>query len=274
MAGVALFGVAVAGQDGNALRFTLKEGTDTYASESKDEQSIEIPNVGTQSTTVTKHSTYELKYAGVDTAKDTANLTLTRTVDKVEATGDGAEQETSLKRKPFVLTGTVNSLGSTKFDLTKLNMTQALEVSGGSPAEGLIMQMPEKAVKVGDTWDVKIAKGATSYPEDQALKATLTGEKDLDGAKVWVITVVGKAKVDMNTAQFPDDPDATGAGANLKLHLTGAADVNSTVFVDKASGKVLRSEEKVKLHGQAELASPVITVELNSTQTGTITLKK
>ena len=273
MAGLALFTVALAGQDAVTLRRTLKEdSTETYSSESKGTQSIDIPGAGNQETTITTKATYVVKVGKTDATKGTTELSITHTVDSIDAEGAGADQAKVIP-KPFTQTGTIDSRARLVFDYSKLTILQALAgVDNGQG--GLTLELPEAAVKVGDTWDVTVPKGPTTYNEDQKLTAKLTGDKMVGDKSAWVVSLSGKIKMDMDSSKFAEDPDpGTNPMATLKFHLTGGMDLSGECLVDKTTGIVLRSESKSKGDGKIEIPSMGATLDMTLSGTSTITLK-
>lgn len=274
LAGLALTTVALAGQDGTLLRRTLKENsTDTYKIEAKVKQTANIPNQGEQETNITTAATYVLKTDSVDADKGVAKISLSRTVDSIEADGPAGEALKSNMPKPTTTKGTLDVRGNLEMEKGKMTTAQAMmaaQDAGGNPC---IMVLPEKAVKVGDTWTIKVPKGDMTYPEDQTITAKLVGDKKYKDKDVWVISTTGTVKIDVDTAKFPDDPDATGPMANMKMHFTGPSEMTGETLVEKATGKTLYAEVKTKATQKIEIAQFGISIDATSTGTVTVTLK-
>jgi hypothetical protein len=138
----------------------------------------------------------------------------------------------------------------------------------------VVLVLPEKAVKIGDTWDIPVPKGALTYTEDQKLTAKLVGEKKYNDKDVWVIATTGTIKVDVDTAKFGDDPDATGPMANMKMHFTGPAEVTGETLIEKATGKLLHAETKTKATQKIEIAQFGVSIDATTTGTSIVNLKE
>jgi len=274
VAAMALASVAMASQGGVVLRRTLVENsTDTYKAEIKLKQNVTLPT-GDQDMALTEKESYVVKTGKVDPATKTAELTVTRTVDSVDGDpGPALEMAKSNIPKPFSTSGKLNEMGHVVFDLSKLTATQAMAVGQSGSGNQFIQEFPEKAVKIGDTWDVPIPKSLITSPVDQKLTATLTGEKKVGDKDCWVITTAGTLNIDIDTEKLPEDPDATGPMGNPKMHITGPATITMEILVDKSNGKTIKVDAKSKSTSKIELAAAGLTIDATSVATSTITLQ-
>lgn len=270
----ALASVAFAAQDGIVLRRTLKaDTTDTYKVESKAKQQANIPGQGDVETNITSGSSFVLKTLKVDDAKGVADISLIQTVDSIDADGPAGEAMKASIGKAVTLTGTLNTRSIATLKTDKLTGAQAMVAAQSSSSDLVFVSYPENAVKVGDSWDVVIPKGL-AFNEDQKVTATLTGDKKVGDRDVWVISTKGTIKIDLDTAKFPDDPDATGPMANMKMHIVGPSDVTAETLVDKSTGKVIKAEIKTKATSKIEIAAYGLSIDSSTTSTTTYTLKE
>jgi len=76
--------------------------------------------------------------------------------------------------------------------------------------------------------------------ETQNLTAKLAGEKDLDGAKVWDITVSGKLNINADMEELSKASGAAAGGVPPNMKIKGTADVNRRGPRGQATGKTLQ----------------------------------
>jgi len=270
LAGLSLATVAMAAQDGIVLRRTLKENdTETYKIDSKASQTINLPNgMGEQEMNIATTSTYKLSTGKLDAAKGTLAITALSTIDKIDADGPMGDALASQKPKPVTTTGTLDARGHMVMDDSKTTMGQLQMGSGSqSSAGGIFVEFPEKAIKVGDTWEVVVPKSPTTSPEDQKLTAKLVGEKKVGDKDVWIISTSGTFKLDIDSSKLAKDKeDASNPMAGQDMHIKGTIDMTGEILVEKSTGKTLRAEAKMKAKNNVE----VMGMNIDSTGTTTI----
>jgi hypothetical protein len=279
-AGVALAALAGAVQDGILLRRTLTEGeTDTYSIETVTKQTVTLPNgMGEQEMGSTMLTTYKLKTGKIDPAKKTAAMELTFTVDKMDTEGmaamPGATPTTEIG-KPFNLTATMDEFGRLKIDPPKGSnpVLATLLTSSNSLGGNLVaMELPEKALKVGDTWDIPVPKSPLTGTKDQKLVAKLVGEKDVDGKSAYVVSTTGTLQIDADMSKMAEE----GAPEMLKgqkMLLKGQAKIESNGVIEKSSGRTLRMTSKVISTQTMEMPDMGMSVGMTGTVTTVSTLK-
>jgi len=256
LAGLSLATVAMAAQDGVVLRKTLKENdTESYKVESKVAQTINLPNgMGEQEMNIATTSTYKISTGKLDPAKGTVEVTVLTSVDKIDADGPMGDALASQKPKPTTMKGTLDAKGHLVLDMAKMTMSQLQFGGGQSSGGGIFAEFPEKAVNVGDTWDVIIPKSVATGSEDQKLTAKLVGEKKLGDKDVWVITTTGTMKMEIDSSKLPKgDEDASNPMAGQDMKIKGTIEVTTEALVEKSTGKTLRTESKLKSKNNVEV---------------------
>ncbi|AIE87839.1 hypothetical protein [Fimbriimonas ginsengisoli] len=275
LAGMAFASVAFVRQDGLVLRLTLKENSvDTYKIESKVKQTMSGTPAGDMEMGINSSTTYKITTGKVDAEKGKADVTVETTYDKLEADGPIADMINNNKPKPSSMKGTLDSLGHLELDKAKL--AQAMVQMGAAQQAGpnpVFVDFPEKAVKIGDTWDVIVPKSQFTGPTDQKLTSKLVGEKKLDDKDVWIVSTSGPVKFDVDTSKLPKPEDTNNPMAQMSVHVKGTVDMTVESLVEKSTGKVLRSETKGKSKSTVEIADAGLTIESSATTTTIATLQ-
>lgn len=279
-AGVAaLAAIAAASQDGFLLRRTFTEGTtDTYVIQTVTKQVVQLPNgMGEQEMGSTVDATYKVKTGKIDAEKKSAAVELTYTIDKVDSEGalgsamGGATPETG---KPVTINGTLDELGRLKMEAPKGSPPAlAAIMSNASSLGGNIasIELPEKAVKVGDTWEVVIPKSPFTGTKDQKLTAKLVGEKDVDGKPSYVISTEGTLEIDADLSKMAEDAPPPMKGQ--KIMLKGKAELKTDGVVEKSTGKALRLTTKMKMKQTMEIPDMGMSIDTTGTVATVSTLK-
>lgn len=248
----ALVAVAIA-QSANLIRVDIKpDSTDNYVVESTMKNVMNMPTGGEQDMTIRSSMKYALKY-GVADKDGKHNLGMTVTDIKMDMEGPMAEMAGQMGEMPkeMKFEGKVDN----RYRVTELKQAGAsqnpmLAMMGSSMNYTMLfIELPEKEVNIGDSWDVNIAKNPMMGIPDTTLKATLKGEKDNNGTPCWVISLTGKIPTKMDMAELmKDQPDPSGMMANMEMIITGTMDLNTEALIAKNGGKaqVVTSNMKTK----------------------------
>jgi hypothetical protein len=106
----------------------------------------------------------------------------------------------------------------------------------------LFLELPEAAVKTNDTWEV-VLSNPMSKGGKSSIKATLVGEKTVDGRAAHQVSIKGVWDIDADMSELmKDNPQ----GPNTKMLAKGKIDVSGTAFLDKESGKTLKISFEMK----------------------------
>lgn len=276
-AGIALASLAVASQDdGTLIRRKLEANTqDSYQIETKMHQTVNSPMTGEQEVSVNNVSTYLLKYGVLDDKGESAKVTGTITVDKLDADGPMAGA-LGKKPEPVNITGKIDTRNRLTLDKIPGADQMAMMMGGAQSATSasMFVELPEKAVKIGDSWDVVIPKSPFTGKEDQKLTAKLVESRQVDGKDVWVISVEGPMKIEFDSATVPKDPKASdNPMANMRLVIKGTVGMKSEGLVDKATGKTLSMKSSGKIKLNMEIADAGLTFDSSGTVESKVTLK-
>ena len=268
--------LAFAAKDGVTLRKTLKAGTESYRMESTGKTTLSIPGSGEQDMGMTTLTTYKYKIGEVDAASGQAPVEITQKVEKFDVDGPMAEIMAGQKEKILVTTTTNGKLDQRNRYIAdpskKLDPRAVLNGSAAYSFIGPYFEFPEKALNVGDTWDITVPKGPLVGKEDQKLTAKFEGEKD--GS--YAISITGQIKINVNLAELLKDnpvPELEAIGA-VNMIITSTIDVKGDVLVDKATGSTTSMTLKIGSKQEAQLPDQNITVPSNGTTTIKITLDK
>ena len=262
-------------QAGSLLRRTLKADTvDTYTIVDRTTQTVKS-QFGELPVTASSTRTMVLTTKSVDAAAGTAVIEATTTYDKLQADGPAADL---MKAKPAPLTqkGKIDVRGRITFERTPQTGGIGTLLSGSEStlAAGSFVELPEKAVGIGDSWDMVVPKSSMVSDVDQKLTAKLTGEREVDGVPVWVVSVRGVVKTAIDTSKIPGaKPIETPLGPTT-IRITGQDDITGEGLVEKSTGRTLSMALKSQSKKTIEIVESGITMESTGQLESTITLKK
>ncbi len=275
LAMAALATAAMAVQDGMLLRRSFAEGqTETYVVETTTKQTVNLPNgMGEQEMASTVGMTYKIKTGKFDADKKSAPVEMTYTIDKFDAEGMMGQAGGDMKGKSTTTKGTIDERGRIIVAPEKTTNAMAAMMSGAQSlgASSITVELPEKAVKVGDTWEVLVPKSPFTGKEDQKLTAKLVGEKDVDGKAAWVVSTEGVIKTDADLSEMTKD--APGPMQGQKMTVKGTMEVKSDGVVEKSSGRTLRLTTKMNTKQTVEMPDMGFTIGTNGTITTVVTAK-
>lgn len=273
VASLFLASVAFGAQDTHLIRRKLVEGEKVaYSTVSVTQQTVEMPNgMGDQEMSMKVLGTYNLLTGKVNPEKGTAELTLVYTVDKTETDGPLANAMNSADAPKRVETkGTIDVRGKTVMDAPKIDKaTASMFAAGQSTTSSLFaFELPEKAVKVGDTWEVVIPKTPFTSDKDQKITAKLVGEKVVDGKAVYEVSAEGTINVDVDLSKVMKE----GPMAGQKMLVKGTVQNSTTGLLDKETGAPISLKMVLKSKQTVEI--PDMNVNMAMAGTTTIELKR
>lgn len=281
--------IAMAAQDGAVLKRTFKEGSsDVYKQVTKIKMIMTMPQ-GEMNLNTSTDSTYTVKYKKVDPTANTADVDTITKIDKMDMTGSLADmaksngQPKATTPKPVTLSGQILANNTFKPEKAEKAEKPVKGAKGGGSIDeimsmgaamqsSVLIEFPDKAVKVGDTWDIAVPV-TPATPAGQKLAAKLTGEKTVDGIDVWVVNVSGtiKMKFDMSEA-VANDPDAQGSLiGGMKMLLEGTVDMTEDVLIEKSTGRTVQLDGTMKTKQNISIADMGISID--GTTAGTVSVK-
>lgn len=264
----------LAPQQGTLLRHELKENTtETYKVATVIKQTMTIPSVGDQDVDMKSTMNYAVKINKIDPATGVAQVDTVVSDMKTEADGmigemmQGAQNDAP---KEIKTTGTLD--GRNRFTATKkpANSSAQMILEQLNPTSSIVfIELPDKAVAVGDSWTFDLPKSPLFGKDQQKLTAKLTGERD--GA--WVVSVTGTIQLDADLTEImknmPNNPMA-GTQTNLK----GGATLKGEALLDKMSGKMTSYVIDATSKSTVSFAEQGISIDTAGTIKTVMTLQK
>lgn len=279
---LAIATAAVAAQDANLLRRELKAGAaESYKIENEMKQLVQTP-AGEMDMIITTVANVSVKTNQVNTEKGTADIEALTKVTKLDMTGSLAQFMGEPPKLPAPKTekGTLDSRNRLVIPVDpKAKPTapggqlMSMGMAGSDiGAMGLLtlIELPEKPVKLGDSIEVAMpgARMATSMGvKDPKLTMKLTGEKEVDGVKMWVVSYTGEVKLDLDSSKMSKETTDQTQGQNFKM--TGTARISGEGLVDKATGKTIsntltvNNDTTIAVQGQEIPMKGTITMKLS-----------
>lgn len=281
---LALTAIATASQDPLLIRRELKAGaTEKYVVESVVKQNIEIPSMGEQDMIITTAGSIILKTGEVNSEKGTAAVETTTKIEKMSMDGSlasmmGGANEQKLP-DPKVEKGTLDSRNRLVLAVDPKAKTPGGMMGMGMPGMGSVgaagllnlIELPEKAIKIGDEIEVAMpgaAGAATMGAKDFKLKVKFVGEKEVEGGKAWVVSFSGNVKIDIDTAKMPKQPNQPDNPMG-DMKISGTVLISGEGLVDKLSGRTLSNIMNMK----TDMKVFVEAAGMEIPSKGTITMK-
>lgn len=273
---LALSALSVAApQAGTLLRRTLKaDSVDTYTIVDRTNQTVKSP-MGVVPVNASTTRTMVMTTKSVDAAAGTGVVEATTTYEKMEADGPAADV---IKAKPGPLTqkGKIDVRGRITFERVAQagGIGTLLSGSESTLTAGSFVELPDKAVQIGDSWDMVVPKSNMVSNVDQRLTAKLTGEKEVDGVPVWVVSVRGIVKTTIDTSKIPGAKPIESPLGPTTFRINGQDDITGEGLVEKSTGRTLLMVLKSQSKKTIEIVEPGLTLESTGQLESTITLKK
>ncbi len=248
LAAVALGAFAFGTQEASLLRRDLKENSsETYRIESKMDLLVPGTPFGDVDVKAESKIVYALTTGKADGVSDATPADMVTTFEEVKVGGSLAGSGAPKKPDPIKASGTIDSRNRLKVTpATSKSPEEALAALGmGSLLNVLFAEFPERAVKVGDTWDITIPKSPVLGKQDQKLAVTFVKEV---GDTVH-LRIAGNLTSEVDLA-------ALGAGslpADLKLALKQSSRVEGEALVLKATGRTKKLDMTVEAKGTIDV---------------------
>lgn len=269
------FALLAAPQGEMPLRRTLTAGNvDTYKIEDKVQQTVKMPG-GETPMKIATTKTYALKTVAVDAAAGTATIEATTTFDKIEMDGPAAGMMGD-KPQPVTQKGKIDVRNRITYEKTPGGDSLQSLLSGtqNAAASETFVELPEKPVKIGDKWEMVVEKNPLVFDQDQKLIATLTGEREVDGVAVWVVSVKGLLKTSVDSSKLPNAKGIDSPAGRTNIRVKGEIDLTSEGLVEKKTGRTISMITKGASKTTLELVETGITLETSGQLDSTVTLQK
>lgn len=264
----------LAPQQGTLLRHELKENTtETYKVATVIKQTMTIPSMGDQDVDMKSSMNYAVKINKVDATTGLAQVDTIFSDMKTEAdgmVGQMMQGEQDQAPKEIKTTGTLDARN--RFTVTKKPASSSAQMmlEQLNPTSSIVfIELPEKAVAVGDTWTFDLPKSPLFGKDQQKLTAKLTGERDGD----WVVAITGTIKLDADLTEIMKNmPNNPLGGAQTTL--TGTAALKGEALIDKASGKMMSYVVDATSKTTVNLPEQGINIDTAGTVKTVMTLQK
>lgn len=277
---LATMAMAATTQDTITLRRVLKEGqTDVYTQSMVMTQSVDASAMGggSQDMEFTQTSTMSYKTGKLDEDGKKAALTIEVDDIKIEAEGMAQMMMTDQMPKEYTIKGKIDAMNYLS-DLKVEGMPAMMQMFSGG-AKGMSSTLnyivfPEQAVKVGDSWDMKLPKNPMFGDKEPVFKASLTQFKDVKGAKAAVITVKGDMPMNMNVGEMMKDAPDAGPMGQMNMVMTGTMKFTTTVTIDVATGRMLLIENTTDSDMELEMVDMGAKLPITGTMKMKLALKE
>lgn len=195
-----------------------------------------------------------------------AEVTVGYVVDSHVTKGPGIFDGDSLGL--ISLKGALTARGELLLDDKALSRQEQLTQIAVSAAEaGIFVQLPEKPVVVGDTWEVAVPTPPSKNMPPQKLTAKFVGEKKVGEKDAWLVETSGT--VNYATRQ-EFSFEAGGEQQKRVFTSTFASKVKGEILIDPATGRTLQANTKLDKHSTSALSGGTAEVTMNGTHTVSI----
>lgn len=265
-------------QDAVQLRLTLTEGDKhEYTVTMTGNNSVEVPSMGAMDMGINGSVTQVVKIGKVDAEKGDAEVEIISSNMKMELTGPMAEMaqmgQDSMPKESSVVGRITNRYRVNDMKMKNVNMQQMLAMSSSMGVQPFI-ELPEAAVKAGDTWNVVWPKNPMMSDKDATLKATFKGDGELEGKKGNWVTLTGQVPMNVNVGKMMEEmakqnpgADPTGGMPVMNMTMAGTIDVDMNAVLDKSTGRVLALVSVLKTKSKMELTDMQMTLDSGGTMT-------
>lgn len=275
-------GAASAGllQDEYTLRLNFEPGqVDRYQAEMVSTMKMSSPGAGDQDFSVKGTMDYAYHFGKVgDDGK--AELEMKVTNIQVEASG-AAEAMMSGQEMPkeYSIVGKIDD----RYRLTDAKtvglpaQTQMIMSLGGSGTSSVLFELPEKPVKVGDTWPVRMPANPMVGDKPQELTAKFVGIKEVEGTPFYEIQVAGNVPLDIDMAEVMKKMSEAAGGAagggggmadllaGMSIRIKGALDVTNTAHFEVKTGRLSTMDTKVDAKQTMSMAELGVSIDIAGT---------
>jgi hypothetical protein len=276
-------------QDDHAIRLRVQSGqVDRYKVEIASDMKISGAGAGDQEFGL-KGSMDTAYTFGETDATGKTDLEMKTTNIKMEASG-AAEMMMGQQELPkeYSIMGKVDD----RYRISEMKtaglsaQTQMVMGMGGTGAMSMLFELPEKPVKIGDTWQVNMPKNPMMGDKEYPLTAKLLGIKEVDGVSAYDIEIGGKVDLDINMSEVLKKMQAAGGAsggadggmmemmAGFEIMMKGVMNVSGSAQVDQKSGRLLANSTKMATKQVMTIGGVGISVDVNGSTTVSMKLAK
>ncbi len=267
---IGLFGtVAFAGVGQTLLRRQLTEGlTEKYQIDMKMTTVLEMPGgLGEQELGITSSAEMDMTIGKMNWQIPGAQVETVTRVTKMEAEGMMAGAIGDKLPPPMKVKGTLDIFGRLRplqSEDSGFELGQLQSLSFGM----MTLQLPERPVKIGDSWPVMIPKSPLTK-KNQFITATLKGEQ----GGSWLVALNGTYKLEMDPREIAGGEGPTAALAGQKVSVKGDVVVEGEGVLDKLTGRTMSLRTKTDTKQAATIGGMGISIDFHSAMESTVTAK-
>jgi hypothetical protein len=233
-------------QDEHLLRLELKPNTvSKYKLSIVSNQKIDAPgapsNIDVSGTMDLDISTLSLDEKGL------ADIEMKTTNIKFDAGDMAGTVDPDQIPKEMVVKGKLDDryrLSQAQAIGAKTSDAQMLMSMAGSSSTTMFVELPEKTIKVGDSWTFNMPKNPMTGDKEHALTATLVSLKNHHDVPVYEIAFKGNAIYDVNLSEAMKKASQGGGGggmvdmiANMDAKLKGNIEIEGSSLIARQGGK-------------------------------------
>lgn len=257
-------------QEEHLLRFELNPNSvDKYKVQMSMNMTLDAPGAP-PNLAVNSSMDFELKTGAID-EKGLADVEMKTTNMVVETSDVPAGTPPPDLPKEMIVTGKIDNRyrlteakqkGLTGEAALMMNMSNANQTS-------MFIELPEKPVKVGDSWKFSMAKNPMLGEKDHQLTATLKGLAIHEGIPAFEIEISGKIELDVNMAEAMKKAAETSGGAGgaeallggMDIVVKGSIGVGGKVFLAQKGGRLLYSETAMDSKQSMEMMGMTMNID-------------
>jgi hypothetical protein len=266
------FAAMASAQDGVLLRRALKPSKDTYTLKMKSVNKMYIEMMGGEQEATVDGTMKILVTLGEPSPTKKANpIELMFSEMKFELGGMAAMGQGAMDGMPqsYKMTGFLDEMN--RFSDVKVEVADqmALMMTGMDQMRNtFFFELPEGAVKPGDTWTIKIAAGGMTKEATPA-DCKFIGEEAVDGTTAYKVEMTATMKIDQDMSQMAGD-----AAGGMKMFMKGTNTMKTTMWLEKETGRLLKTSTKAVGDQTMEMPDMNMTMPVKSETTATMTLVK
>jgi len=162
-------------------------------------------------------------------------------------------------------TGKINDLGRI-LEMKMPELPSSL-VGGGGLAGPMMVELPDKPVRVGDSWRMAMPTAKALGANDAKMEAKLLALEDYESVPAFVVELSASMPID---ADLSDVSLATGT-APMKMLAKGSLVMKGKAYVQRSNGKTLRMD--LTFDTMSHVKMPEMGLEFDTTGHGTSSVK-
>lgn len=162
------------------------------------------------------------------------------------------------------------------------SQAQMMMSMSGSGSSAFFFELPEKPVKVGESWKVVLPSNPFLGEKEHSLTAKLIAIKDVEGESAYEIHVEGEIELDVDLSEamkkaFEASGESGGLGdmlAAMAMKMKGKIGYDATQMLARKDGRLLNIVVKMDNKAQMEMTELGMKIDVDGTTTLTMSPRK